>query len=290
MAEKREGPQAGAATDAYRPRFRIVDLPAGRVRVAEVGAGPPLLLINGIGASLETWRPLARRLSVGRRLILFDVPGTGGSGRLRTPVRIPGMARITVDLIDRLGDERVDVLGYSWGGAVAQQLARDAPRRVRRLVLVATSPGRGGKTPLLPVLALMGTPLQLVSDTYLARIAPVVFGGDVARTGRAPRDAAPSPWGQLPTRLGYAQQMYAISGWTSLPWLARITAPTLVISGTDDPLIPVENARLLANRIPGARLTVVDGGGHLWLLEHANAAAALVDEFLSHQPLSRRPA
>ena len=61
MAEKREGPQAGAATDAYRPRFRTVDLPAGRVRVAEVGGGgPPLLLINGIGASLDTWRPLAR--------------------------------------------------------------------------------------------------------------------------------------------------------------------------------------------------------------------------------------
>ena len=289
MVENRDVPP-GAATDAYRPRVRSVVLPAGRVKLAEVGSGPPLLLINGIGARLETWRPLARRLCASRRLILFDVPGTGGSGRLRTPLRMPGMARLAVDLLDQLGDERVDVLGYSWGGAVAQQLARDAPKRVRGLVLVATSPGRGGKTPLLPLLALLGMPLQLVSGTYLSRIAPVIFGGDVGRTGSAQRGGAQSPWDQLPTRLGYTQQIYAISGWTSLPWLARITAPTLVISGAADPLVPVENARLLASRIPGARLSIVADGGHLWLLEHAKTAAALIDEFLSRNESSRRHA
>jgi poly(3-hydroxyalkanoate) depolymerase len=290
VVENRDVPPGGAATDAYRPRVRSVVLPAGRVKLAEVGSGPPLLLINGIGASLETWRPLARRLCASRRLILFDVPGTGGSGRLRTPLRMPGMARLAVDLLDQLGDERVDVLGYSWGGAVAQQLARDAPKRVRGLVLVATSPGRGGKTPLLPLLALMGMPLQLVSGTYLSRITPVIFGGDLGRTGSAPRGGAQSPWDQLPTRLGYTQQIYAISGWTSLPWLARITAPTLVISGAADPLVPVQNARLLANRIPGARLSIVADGGHLWLLEHAKTAAALIDEFLSRNESSRRHA
>lgn len=281
MVENQGVPPGGAATDPYQPRVRSLVLPAGRVRLAEVGSGPPLLLINGIGTSLESWRPLARRLRLNRRLIMFDVPGTGGSGRLRTPLRMPGMARLGVDLLDQLGDDRVDVLGYSWGGAVAQQLARDAPIRVRRLVLVSTSPGRGGKTPLLPLLALMGGPWQLASGTYLSRMGPVIFGGDPGRTGGGPRGGAQSPWDQLPTRLGYVQQMYAISGWTSLPWLARITAPTLVISGADDPLIPVENARLLASRIPGARLSLVADGGHLWLLEHAKTAAVLIDEFLS---------
>ena len=281
MVENQGVPPGGAATDDYRPRVRSIVLPAGRVKVAEVGSGPPLLLINGIGASLEAWRPLARRLCVNRRLILFDVPGTGGSGPLRAPLRMPGMARLAADLLDELGDARVDVLGYSWGGAVAQQLARDAPNRVRRLVLVATSPGRGGKTPVLPMLALMGVPLQLVSGTYFSHIAPLIFGGDLGRMGGAALRGAPSPWDHLPTRLGYAQQMYAISGWTSLPWLARITAPTLVVSGADDPLVPVENARLLASRIPGARLSLVADGGHLWLLEHAKTASALIDEFLS---------
>jgi poly(3-hydroxyoctanoate) depolymerase len=274
------GEDERGAVDTYRPRVRSVPLSVGRVRVAEVGAGPPLLLINGIGASLEMWRPLARRLADSRRLILFDVPGTGGSGRLRTPLRMPGMARLVVELLDTLGESQVDVLGYSWGGAVAQQLAMDAPPRVRRLVLVATSPGRGGKAPSLPVLALMTAPLQLVSDSYLTRVAPIVFGGDIYRSGVA-RLGASRSFGRPPTHLGWAQQVFAISGWTSLPWLSRLTAPTLVISGVDDPLVPTKNAHVLAKRIPDARLNLIPGGGHLWLIEHASASAATVDEFLA---------
>jgi poly(3-hydroxyalkanoate) depolymerase len=270
---------AASTMHRYHPRVRAIDTSAGRVRVAEIGTGPPLLLINGIGASLEMWRPLARRLSETHRLILFDVPGTGGSGRLRRPLRMPGMAHLVVDLLDALGDQEVDVLGYSWGGAVAQQLAMDAPRRVRRLVLVATSPGRGGQAPSLSVLALMSTPLQFVSPTYLTRIAPRVFGGETFRSGAARRGPARS-FGRPPTQLGYAQQIYAISGWTSLPWLSRLAAPTLVISGDDDPLVPMKNARVLAGRIPHARLQVVPHGGHLWLLEHADVSAALIEEFL----------
>lgn len=229
------------------------------------------------------WRPLARRLAGNRRLILFDVPGTGGSGRLRRPVRMPGMARLVVELLDALGYDQVDVLGYSWGGAVAQQLAMDAPPRVRRLVLVATSPGRGGKAPSLPVLALMSVPLQLVSDSYLTRVAPIVFGGDIFRSASSARArlGATRSFGRPPTHLGWAQQVFAISGWTSAPWLPRLTAPTLVISGVDDPLVPTTNAYVLANRIPNARLNLIRDGGHLWLIEHANASAAMVDEFLA---------
>ena len=266
------------APGVYEPRLRAVELSAGRVRVAEVGDGPPLLLVNGIGASLEMWRPFARRLCAERRLIMFDVPGTGGSGRLRKPLRMPGMARLVVEMLDELGYDQVDVLGYSWGGAVAQQLAMDAPRRVRRLVLVATSPGRGGKPPSLRVIALMSTPLQFLSDSYLTRIAPLVFGGKLFRSG-AGRGAAKS-FGQPPSHLGYAQQMYAISGWTSLPWLSRLRVPALVVSGADDPLVPLKNARLLAGRIPHAQVRIIPDGGHLWLLEFADRSAALVDDFL----------
>jgi poly(3-hydroxyalkanoate) depolymerase len=270
---------AGSAA-TYTPLVRSVRLSAGRVRVAEVGEGRPLLLINGIGASLEMWSPLARRLAGNRRLILFDVPGTGGSERLRRPVRMPGVARLVVELLDALGYDQVDVLGYSWGGAVAQQLTMDAPPRVRRLVLVATSPGRGGKAPSLPVLALMSVPLQLVSDSYLTRVAPIVFGGDIFRSGVA-RLGATRSFGRPPTRLGWAQQVFAISGWTSIPWLPRLTTPTLVISGVDDPLVPTRNAYVLANRIPNARLKLIPDGGHLWLIEHATASAAMIDEFLA---------
>jgi pimeloyl-ACP methyl ester carboxylesterase len=81
--------------------------------------------------------------------------------------------------------------------------------------------------------------------------------------------------------MGCLEQLYAISWWTSLSWLHRVTAPTLVFCGTEDPLVPVQNAHLLARRIPRARLELIARGGHLWMLEHPEASAALVDEFLS---------
>ena len=86
---------------------------------------------------------------------------------------------------------------------------------------------------------------------------------------------------QPPSHLGYALQLYAIGGWTSLPWLHEIRQPTLIINGADDPLVPLGNAHLLADRIPHATLNIVSGGGHLWMLEHADRSGAVVTEFLS---------
>jgi pimeloyl-ACP methyl ester carboxylesterase len=82
--------------------------------------------------------------------------------------------------------------------------------------------------------------------------------------------------------------MYAILGWSSLPWLHKVRQPTLVIGGDDDPLVPVRNARILAHRIPHARLNVVPGGGHLWMLEHPELCAALIAAFLS-APVDNHP-
>ena len=82
---------------------------------------------------------------------------------------------------------------------------------------------------------------------------------------------------------GYLSQLWAGYGWTSLPWLPRLTAPTLVLTGDDDPIIPTVNGRILANRIPDARLQVIKGGGHLFLLEEAATCATLIDEFLSEE-------
>ncbi len=270
-----------AAREHYRPRVHDVALTNATLRVAEAGSGQPLLLLNGIGAGFQTWWPLARRLSQSRRLIMFDAPGAGGSRELCRPVRMPGLARLVVELCDALGETRVDVLGYSWGGVLAQQFAHDAPQRVRRLALASTSPGVGGRLPSLGVLALVSSPLPYLSRTYLARIAPVVYGGEWRRGGAtAQRELA--RWLEYsPNLVGCFQQLYAISWWTSLPWLHRVTAPTLVLSGAEDPLVPVQNAYLLARQIPEARLELIPGGGHFWMLEQPEASAALVDEFLS---------
>jgi poly(3-hydroxyalkanoate) depolymerase len=274
-------PASAAAREHYQERARDVALTNATLRVAEAGSGQPLLLVNGIGAGFQTWRPFARRLSQGRRLIMFDAPGVGGSRPLRRPLRMSGLARLVTELCDVLGETKVDVLGYSWGGALAQQLAHDAPQRVRRLALASTSPGVGGRLPSLGALALISSPLPYLSKTYLTRIAPVIYGGEWRRGGAATQRGLARRLEYTPNLIGSFQQMYAISWWTSLPWLHRVTAPTLVFSGADDPLVPVQNAHLLARQIPNARLELIPGGGHLWMLEQPEASAGLVDEFLS---------
>jgi pimeloyl-ACP methyl ester carboxylesterase len=285
----RQGPVGAALATARQrsePRVSWVTVNSATLRVAQAGSGQPLVLVNGFGTRLETWRPFAQRLSQSRHLIMFDVPGAGGWHQSRPPRRMPALAQLVVELCDALGHARVDVLGYSWGGALAQQLARDAPERVRRLVLVASSPGVGGPLPSPGVLMLVSSPLAYLSKTYLECVAPVIFGGEARRGGALSRPDLGRWLHFSPGLTDCLQQMYAISWWTSLPWLHRVTAPTLVVSGTQDPLVPMQNAHLLARRIPGARLELIPGGGHLWMLEHPGASAALVEEFLSGPSLA----
>jgi poly(3-hydroxyalkanoate) depolymerase len=260
--------------------IRRVSVSNSTLRTASAGAGPPLLMINGLGATIETWQPLASRLSATRTVIMFDAPGTGWSPRLPRPTRMTGLADIVVGLLDELRLPRVDVLGYSWGGALAQQFARQAPSRIDRLVLAATSPGVGSRLPSPLVLSLMATPARYMSRRYLARIAPLIYGGELR--GVNPRHSpALDSWHVKPPSLsGYLNQLYAINTWSSLPWLGDLQMPTLVLQGDDDPLVPVHNGRLMAHRLPDARLEIVDGGGHLWLLTRPDTAREVINRFL----------
>ena len=250
-----------------------------RLRVARHGAGRPLLLINGIGANLDMWAPFARRVS-DRELIAFDAPGTGLSQRPRGPLRMSGLARIVRALLDEFELERADVLGYSFGGGLAQELARREPDRVRRLVLCATGPGIGGVPPR-PLAALMlATPARYYHRRLLELSLPHIAGGNTARDPAALAEHAGERLARPPDVIGYAYQLYAAAGWTSLPWLHRISAPTLVVAGDDDPSVPVGNARILAARLPNARVHVLTGGGHLFLLDEPENAIAPILSFL----------
>lgn len=264
---------------SWPPQFQELSLDGTRVRAATSGQGPPLLLVNGIGGNIEMWEPVVRRIT-DRRLIMFDVPGTGGSPALLLPTRMRGYAALVVRLLDELGIGRADVLGYSWGGALAQELAHRAPDRVGAVVLGATTPGLGGQPPAPWVLALMSTPARYYSRTYLRLITPLVFG-------TAPGAAADSSHGRArlrkpPTLLGYSQQVYAITGWSSRWWLRSLCAPVLVMAGARDPLIPARNGRILAREIPDARLHMVDGG-HLFLLEQSDQACDVIRGFLAER-------
>ncbi|WP_037501139.1 alpha/beta fold hydrolase [Solirubrobacter soli] len=257
----------------------VVEVGGLRLRVGRAGDGPPLLLITGIGANLDMWRPLEGRLGE-RELIAFDAPGVGGSQRPRLPLRMGDVARIVRELMDVLGLERPDVLGYSWGGALAQELTRRSPERVRRLVLCATGPGLGGVPPK-PLAALaLATPARYYHPRLLELTVPLIAGGRTARDRSVLIGNAQARLSRPPDVLGYAYQLYAAAGWTSLPWLHRIEHPVLVVGGDDDPAVPVTNARMLAKRLPNARLHVVRGGGHLFLLDQPEDAAPEIAAFL----------
>jgi poly(3-hydroxyalkanoate) depolymerase len=259
-------------------RERFIFIHGLRLRVHVDGSGPPLLLLMGIGGNLDMWQPLRAQLGA-FTTIAFDAPGTGASSLPLCPLRMRGLARLSVAVLDRLGFDRVAVLGYSFGGLLAQELTHRAADRVERLVLAATTCGMGAVPGRLSALAGLFTPWRYYSPEHFDAVAPGMFGG---RMRDAP-DFAPQHVGlrRPPSFIGYAEQVYAATGWSSLPWLHRIAAPTLVLSGDDDPIVPVVNARYLARRIPRAELAIVPGGGHLMLLDNAPGVAPLIERFLA---------
>ena len=242
-------------------------------------ARTPLLLCNGIGANLELVGPFAKELDEVECLI-FDVPGAGKSPPPKMPYRLFSISNLAIKLLDRLGYEgQVDVLGVSWGGGLAQQLAFQYPQRVRRLILAATAMGGGTMVPGKPkVLTKMVSPKRYSDKGYMHSIAPDIYGGKLRSDPEAVKLFTNNARGGDPT--GYKYQILAMLGWTSLPWLWRMTQPTLIMAGNDDPLIPLINARLHASLMPNARLHIVDDG-HLFLLTSADVAAPVIREFLA---------
>ena len=265
--------------------IRYVDVDGVRLRTSIRGVGRPLLLLTGIGASLEFSAPFEHALNPhGVQTIAADAPGTGASTRYRWPRRMPGIVRTFELMLDVLEYDRVDVLGVSFGGTLAQQLAHQAPGRVRRLVLAATGagvPGLGGVPGSPRAMLALATPLRYQSPEYYRRIAGALYGGQARRDPDALLHGSIAGFSEFPSVRGYIDQLYAISFWTGLPWLWRLAQPTLVLAGDDDPIVPAINGRILASIIPKARLEIIHGAGHLFLLERPTEIAALVADFLT---------
>ncbi|WP_082077309.1 poly(3-hydroxyalkanoate) depolymerase [Bradyrhizobium sp. LTSPM299] len=243
------------------------------------GSGPPLLLFNGIGANWELAKPFLDALT-STTAIIFDVPGVGGSPRPMLPYRPSTLARLAADLVAELGYAQVDVAGVSWGGGIAQQFAHQFPKRCRRLVLAATAAGFTMVPASPSVLWKMATPRRYTDKDYMNKVAADIYGGafrdDPSLIGR---HAA----GMHGTRnLGYLYQLLAMAGWTSLPWLWSLPQPTLVLMGSDDPLVPPINGHILAGLIPNAELQMIDDG-HLFLVTRPKETAALIEAFLADE-------
>lgn len=265
-------------------RTGVVQAGNQRLRVSLVGEGRgrPLLLVNGIGATGDLWDDFRAHVT-DRETIAFDAPGVGGSPAPLYPFRINRFARRLADLVDALGHDRVDVLGLSWGGALAQEFAIRHPDRVRRLVLAATTPGVVSLPGRPSALWILMTPRRYYDGDYLTAVAPTLYGGAVrdhpemmVRHGHVRATRPPTPW-------GYFGQLMALRRWTSLPRLPRMRMRTLVLAGDDDPIIPLTNGRLIAGLAPNARLHVVEGGGHLFLFTRPAEMAEHVRTFLDEE-------
>ena len=283
-------PAVAVGTDRIRTisvrgiQARISVRPASGRMVDE----PPLLLCNGIGASLEALQPLVDALDPDRGVVRFDVPGIGGSALPPLPYPIAGLSSWVTALMARLGHREFDVLGLSWGGGLAQQLAVQSRRRVRRLVLVATGTGIL-MVPAHPrVLARMSTPRRHRDPEYAASIAAEIYGGSM-RTDPARGANLLHAYTRSGPKRGYYYQLAAMTGWSSLPFLRLIRQPTLVMGGDDDPIIPSVNPRMQAALIPRARLHLYQGG-HLAVLTEADELAPVIEEFLNEQRLDEENA
>jgi poly(3-hydroxyalkanoate) depolymerase len=248
-------------------------------RTSVESAAIPLLLFNGIGASLELVKPFTEAMRrEGFPSIIFDVPGVGGSEAPALPYRLPRLAKLADILLrDIKLDGPVDVLGVSWGGALAQEFVHQYPARCRRLVLAATSAGAVMVPGRISALSKLISPRRYTDPNFMEKVGGDLYGGkyrdDPALLHEHAQHIAP------PSGKGYLWQLLATVGWTSILWLHRINQPTLVLMGNDDPIVPVVNGHILTSLIPNSRLLTIDDG-HLFLISRCDDIAWIVRDFL----------
>jgi pimeloyl-ACP methyl ester carboxylesterase len=246
------------------------------------GDGPPVLLVMGLGLSGGAWWRTVETLSRRFRVITFDNRGVGRSRGLTPAYTTEALADDAVAVLDALEIAAANVYGLSLGGMVAQQVALRHPRRVRSLVLGATTPG-GRQAHLADeeVLEFFRGRAQLPREEAVWASVPYNYGRR-CRDRHADRIAD-----DVRRRLAYdfdeaayQAQMMAAALHNTASRLRRIGAPTLVVHGEDDRVVPVANARLMAERIPRCELQLLPRVGHLYTTETPKADAA-VARFLS---------
>lgn len=245
-------------------------------RLNEPSDYPPILFFNGIGANIEAVAPLAEQLTE-RGFVMFDMPGTGESPEPTVPYNTFTMAWTAAQVLDALGIDVVDVMGVSWGGAMAQHFALQHSGRTRRLVLAATTAGMLMIPGKPAALSKMVNPRRYIDPAFMNEHFMTLYGGMTRRPG-----SKSDHIGRLkpPTPRGYFYQLIAMLGWTSLPALPLMNKEVLIMMGGADQIVPVINGRILNAAIRNSRLEIFEDGGHLFLLTHAEESVAMLREFL----------
>jgi pimeloyl-ACP methyl ester carboxylesterase len=252
--------------------------------VEEHGSGEPLVLVTGLGYAIWCWERQVPAFAERHRVVTLDNRGAGRSPKPPGPYSIEGMADDVAAVLDRIGIESASVLGHSMGGYIAQELALRHPSRVRALVLVGTGPGGSRNLPVPEA-----TLSQWLANAHLP---PAEYARATMFLSFAPgwTDEHPSEYDHyLAARLehptppeAWRAQFEAANAWIGAARpVERIAAPTLVVHGDADRVVPVENGRELARRIPDAELRELPGRGHVLNLEEPETFNRLVLDFLS---------
>jgi 3-oxoadipate enol-lactonase len=244
----------------------------------EQGQGTPVLLIMGLGYASVMWYRTRPVLAQQYRTMAFDNRGVGLSDVPPGPYSIATMASDAAAVLDAAGIARAHVFGVSMGGMVAQEFALQYPARTRSLILGCTSPGGPlavrAESKVVDILLARGMTPEQARDAIL----PYIYDAATPREKIDEDIRVREPW--LPTPEGYMAQLLAILPWESYSRIAQITAPTLVIHGKSDALVPPGNGELIAGRIPGAKLVLLERASHLFLTDQTEAANREILEFL----------
>ena len=233
-----------------------------RIYWEEAGQGDPLLLIMGLGFSLAMWRDLRPVLARHYRTIAYDNRGVGKSDIPLWPYSMAAMARDAASVLDAAGVPSAHVLGMSMGGMIAQELVLSFPNRVRRLALACTMCGGRRAVQARPEVRRALLSPFMSKEHRIAALLPFLYDEHTPRD-RVEQDLQVLRHNAPPT-VGFIGQLFAIASWQSYDRLPQITAPTLVIHGETDRLVPPENARILADRIPGAKLVLLRQASHIF--------------------------
>jgi pimeloyl-ACP methyl ester carboxylesterase len=249
------------------------------------GAGPPLVLIAGVGYGLWFWHKVAPKLAEHLQVIAFDNRGAGQSDKPDGPYTVPMLAADTAGLMDVLGVRGAAVLGHSLGGYVAQELALTRPELVGQLILAATNHGGPNAIPITPeALEVLtnreGNPLELIRRGIAIAAAPgfAERQPEVAQALLEYRLTNPVPPAQ------YQAQVMAGAAMITTSYEGRlheIQVPTLILFGEHDKVVPPGNAELLANNIAGAQVKILAGVGHIFPVEDPTASVAALLDFLT---------
>src|ERR1039458_6719389 len=244
----------------------------------EQGQGAPVLLIMGLGYTSVMWHRIRSALAQRYRTVAFDNRGVGLSDVPPGPYSIATMASDAAAVLDAAGVSSAHIFGVSMGGMIAQEFALQYPKRTRSLILGCTSPGGPSavraESKVIDVLLMRGMTPEQAREAIL----PYIYDANTPREKIEEDVSLRQPW--LPSPEGYMAQLQGILAWKGYSRIAQITAPTLVIHGKSDALVPPGNGELIAKRIPGAKLVQLEHASHMFLTDQAQAAHKEILEFL----------